>query len=44
MEQATGYIYTHYDCPHCGSMVEFENDTKGETLECPECEQEFEGV
>ena len=44
METTTGYLYTHYDCPHCDEMIEFENDTKGEVLECPHCDQESEGV
>lgn len=43
MMQATGYIYTHYDCPYCGAVLEFENDTKDEVLECEQCGKEFQG-
>jgi len=43
METVRGYIYTHYNCPYCDEPTELEGDTRGETIECPECEKEFEG-
>ncbi len=43
MESATGYIYTHYDCPYCDAHLEFEGDTKDDVLECDQCGMEFQG-
>ena len=43
LESAKGYPYTHYDCPYCGTPLEFEGDTQGEVLECDHCRREFEG-
>lgn len=42
MEQATGYFYTHVDCPHCDAPLEFESDVRGEQVTCGECSEEFE--
>lgn len=43
LESAVGYPYTHYDCPYCGTQLEFEGDTRGEVLECDQCGREFDG-
>ena len=35
-EDATGTLFTHVDCP-CGTVLEFEGDINGETVECYDC-------
>lgn len=35
--EVRGYIYTHWDCPHCGSVHEVEGDGKGDADECQDC-------
>lgn len=42
IEQVTGYPYTHWDCPHCGSDNQTECDAKGEILRCQDCDKEVE--
>jgi len=44
MEEATGWFYTHYDCPHCLEVVETEGDTREEIIECDACGKQFKGV
>lgn len=41
MEEATGYIYTHADCPDCGMEEMLEGDAMGEEVECEHCKCKF---
>lgn len=43
LPKATGYPYTHYDCPHCGQVVQVEGDTRDEVIDCDFCGKQFEG-
>ena len=36
-EDVTGYIYTHWDCPACGEVNEFEGQASNDEAECQEC-------
>ncbi len=40
-ESTTGYHYTHFDCPYCGSAHEAEGDVRGETFNCQDCREPF---
>jgi len=42
MEQSSGMLYTHADCPYCYSGNEYEGDIKCEVVECCDCGKEFE--
>jgi hypothetical protein len=37
LPEATGYHYTHWDCPVCSDANEKEGDAKAEILECWSC-------
>lgn len=41
MPEAKGYDYTHCDCPECGEALEFENDCRGDVVECDMCQCKF---
>jgi transcription elongation factor Elf1 len=43
LEWTAGYLYTHYDCPHCGAEVCVEGDTRDEVIECDHCGESFQG-
>lgn len=36
--EVSGYIFTHFDCPHCSEAGEVEGDASGDTLICTSCE------
>jgi hypothetical protein len=41
MEEVTGYIYTHADCPYCLEQGDYEGDAQGETVHCTACGKDF---
>lgn len=41
LEEVSGYIYTHVDCPNCNEPVEFEGDRSSENVICDACGFEF---
>jgi len=41
LPEATGYHYTHYDCPECSCAGEQEGDVRGEEFECEDCGCKF---
>lgn len=41
LEQASGWLRTHFDCPNCNFDFSEEGDMSGEVIVCPDCEESF---
>lgn len=41
IEEVSGYLFTHADCPNCTDDNAFEGDCSGETVKCKYCDYEF---
>jgi transcription elongation factor Elf1 len=39
--EVSGYIFTHFDCPHCNEPGEVEGDAAGDTITCTACDGEL---
>lgn len=41
-EPVRGYLYTHFDCPHCGEAGETEGDASHDKVRCTACGKEVQ--
>lgn len=44
LEFATGQFYTHVACPHCDYENAYEDDVRGDVVECDDCGENFKVV
>ena len=41
IEDVSGYLFTHADCPECGEVNEYEGDCASRVVACTACDYRF---